>query len=131
MKVKEAHAGSLSDEILLNRTKFAEVLLLVLETTMKEKKLDADYLAKELNKLFEYIVLFLSEKEDDTMPTSLNAFRVEYVWRERINTLLEHNLEGIMEVLFKFMEDSSFVVTSAEKLFKGIGCLLPLQVVKQ
>lgn len=135
-KVKKAHeeGGGKQEEILLNRVRFAEVLLLVLETSLAEKGIEDadDMICQELKSLFDrYIVTFLSEKENDTMPTSLNAFRVEYVWRERINTLLEHNLEGIMDVFQKFCEDSSFVVASAEKLFKGIGCLLPLRVIKQ
>ena len=64
------------------------------------------------------------------MPISLNAFRDRYVWIEKINTLFELNLEGIMEVFSKYAEDEGFVIDSALKLLKGIGCLLSTRVVR-
>ena len=61
---------------------------------------------------------------------SLNAFRDQYVWVEKVNTLLELNLEGIMEVFLKNCEDIGFTVNSAVKLLKGIGCLLSHRIIR-
>ena len=49
-----------------------------------------------------FIVPFLTDKQPENMPNSLNAFRNQYIWTEKVNTLLELNLEGIMEVFMKF-----------------------------
>ena len=59
------------------------------------------------------------------MPVSLNAFRDRYCWVENVNSVLELNLEGIMEVFAKFSEEVGFTKFSAEKVLKSIGCLLP------
>ena len=71
----------------------------------------------------------MKRDNEETMPVSLNAFRDRYVWREAINRVLELNLEGIMEVFNKYMEDDpntpSFTLTSAERVLKAIGCLVP------
>lgn len=61
---------------------------------------------------------------------SLNAFRDQYVWVDRINTLFELNLEGIMEVFLKNCEDVGFTINSAIKLLKGIGCLLSNRIIR-
>lgn len=59
------------------------------------------------------------------MPVSLDAFREKYVWVEKVNTIMELNLEGIMTVFSKFAEpDIGFTIKSAEKVLKGAGCML-------
>ena len=63
------------------------------------------------------------------MPVSLHAFRNQYVWTEQVNSILELNLEGIMEVFSKYSEDIGFVIESAEKVLKGIGCLVPQRMI--
>ena len=42
------------------------------------------------------IVPFLTEKNDESMPISLRAFRDKFVWIEEVNQVLDLNLEGIM-----------------------------------
>ena len=59
----------------------------------------------------------------------MNAFRDKYVWTEKVNTLLEMNLEGIMDVFTKYQEEIGFTINSAEKVLKGIGCLLPQRTI--
>ena len=154
--VQEAHDHQPSeDQILLNRVRFAEILLCVLYFDEKDThpgseknllqmeaipeeddaneghgspiSLDPEFrFAATLQVLFKkYIVPSLEDKNDDTMPVSLNAFRDLYCWQEKVNHILEVNLEGIMEVFGKFMEDEGFTMASAEKVLKGIGSLLP------
>ena len=140
-KVREAYDNPSAEElILLNRVRFAEVLMLTIETqeVKHRERLGGMALEEELtihqevNPLFDrFIIPLITEKEDDQIATSLNAFRQEYVWKEPINALLEHNLEGIMEVFTKFSEGHSFTMDSAEKLLKGIGSLIPRRVIKQ
>jgi len=73
----------------------------------------------------------LIDKDEETMPVSLNAFRDAYCWTEHVNSILELNLEGIMEIFMSyFNSDSSFVLTSAEKFLKGIGSLLSPRVIQ-
>ena len=67
---------------------------------------------------------FLVEKDVESMPISLNAFRDKFVWVENVSILLELNLEGIMEVFIKYQGDDGFVIDSANKVLKGVGCLL-------
>lgn len=64
------------------------------------------------------------------MPISLNAFRDRFVWVESVSILLELNLEGIMEVFIKYCGDSGFVIDSAYKVLKGVGCLLSQRTIK-
>ena len=64
------------------------------------------------------------------MPISLRAFRNRYVWHEKVNTILEMNLEGVMEVFSMYAEEIGFTLTSAEKVLKGIGCLVSQRMVK-
>ena len=121
----------------MNRVKFAEILLMVLqaeqEIDMKvpegEKLKDFDFHFFLLPLFTRYIKPFLSDKTVETLPNSLNAFRDRYVWVERVNTVLELNLEGIMDVFSKFSEDIGFTKSSAEKVLKGMGCLLAQKVV--
>lgn len=63
------------------------------------------------------------------VPTSLNAFKDRYVWVDNVNTILQFNLEGIMEVFAKFSEDIGFTINSAQKVLKGIGSLIPARMV--
>jgi len=86
--------------------------------------------ALELEQMFKkFIVPSLEDKNEETMPISLNAFRDRFCWVEKVNAILELNLEGIMEVFGKFMEDIGFTLASAEKVLKGIGSLLPQRTV--
>lgn len=77
------------------------------------------------------IVPILERDNDETMPVSLNAFRDRYVWREQVNTVLELNLEGIMEIFSKFMDEPGFTLNSAERVLKGISCLLPPRMIRK
>ena len=55
-------------------------------------------------------------KDGETMPIALTAFRDKYVWLERNNTLLDLNLEGIMEVFCNplyYIKNVGFVLESA------------------
>ena len=144
--------------MLLNRVKFAEVLLLVIkvsdspmgdrsvtpasrqekeqiEAIEEEKEDEKSELESEeekdipfamaLRPMFtRHIRPFLKEKDDESMPISLNAFRDRFVWVESVSILLELNLEGIMEVFIKYCGDGGFVIDSAYKVLKGVGCLL-------
>ena len=76
-----------------------------------------------------FVVPFLTRKEDDEMPISLHAFRNEYVWNEKVNSIMELNLEGIMEVFSIYSEYIGFTIASAEKVLKGIGCLVPQRMI--
>ena len=61
------------------------------------------------------------------MPIALTAFRDKYVWQERNNTLLDLNLEGIMEVFCNplyYIKNVGFTIESAQKLLKAMGCLV-------
>jgi len=60
-----------------------------------------------------HICPFLGEKDDESMPISLNAFRDKFVWIENVSILLELNLEGIMEVFIKYQNDEGFIIDSA------------------
>ena len=75
------------------------------------------------------IIPFLNNKEPSMVPTSLNAFKDRYVWVDNVNTILQFNLEGIMEVFAKFSEDIGFTINSAQKVLKGIGSLIPARMV--
>jgi len=64
------------------------------------------------------------------MPISLNAFRDRFCWVEKVNAILELNLEGIMDVFCKYQGEEGFVYDGAEKVLKGIGSQLPPRVTK-
>lgn len=59
----------------------------------------------------------------------MNAFKDRFVWIDNVNSILQFNLEGIMDVFAKFAEDIGFTIKSAEKVLKGIGCLVPARMV--
>ena len=80
--------------------------------------------------LTKFIVPFATRKEPEEMPISLRAFRNKYVWQEKVNTVLEINLEGIMEVFSLFAEEVGFTLDSAEKVLKGIGSLVSQRMIK-
>ena len=80
--------------------------------------------------LTRFIVPFATRKDPEDMPISLRAFRNRYVWQEKVNTILEINLEGIMEVFSLYAEAIGFTLGSAEKVLKGIGCLVSQRMVK-
>ena len=61
---------------------------------------------------------------------SLRSFRNHFVWIDQVNTIFEINLEGIMEVFSLYAEEIGFTVQSAEKLLKGIGCLISQRMIK-
>ena len=116
---------------MLNRVSFARVLLLVIRA---EKEIEDEALGyvkefeygTKLKIIFQrFIVPFLTDKEPDQLPTSLNAFRDRYVWVEKVNSVIEINLEGIMDVFSKFCEEIGFTLNSAMKVLKGMGCLIP------
>ena len=44
----------------------------------------------------------LVNKNEETMPVSLNAFRDKFCWVEKVNAVLEAHLEGIMMVFNKY-----------------------------
>ena len=75
------------EELLMNRCKFAEVLLLVCESDF-EIRAEAAQIGEmvyyqELSPILtRFIVPFLARKEADEMPISLHAFRNKYVWLE-------------------------------------------------
>ena len=88
-------------QILLNRVKFAEVLMMVVEAD--NKNTPGYELNLYLRPIFDtYFVPFLTNKEPESLPVSLDAFRNRFVWKENTNSLLEHNLEGIMDVFSRF-----------------------------
>lgn len=78
----------------------------------------------------QFIIPSLENKQLDTMPFSLNAFRDSYCWVEEVNQILELNLEGIMEIFTKFMDETGFAFNAAEKLFKVMGSLISTRVLK-
>ena len=66
------------------------------------------------------------------MPIALTAFRDKYVWQESNNTLLDLNLEGIMDVFCNplyYIKNIGFTIDSAHKLLKAMGCLLPPRMI--
>ena len=180
-KIRKAQNELLDDEILLNRVKFAEVLLMVIKANdtiehspekarssvvvpqmdsipeieeegaaMESEKSDKEDEEEEsepepdsdtdpdfmysmhLGAIFSSTIVPILERDnEETMPVSLNAFRDRYVWREQVNSVLEMNLEGIMEVFSKFMDEPGFTLNSAEKVLKGISCLLPPRMIRK
>lgn len=124
-----------SSDILMNRVMFTEVLLLVVEadfemTAEKVSQVELVY-HKQLKPIFNrFIIPFLSRKDPEDLPVSLRSFRNHFVWVEKVNSILEVNLEGIMEVFSLYAESIGFTLESAEKLLKGIGCLISQRMVK-
>ena len=122
--------------MLLNRVKFTEVLLLVCEIDheMKaERTAPGEKICyfQELKPIFnKFIVPFATRKEPEEMPISLRAFRSRYVWHEKVNTILELNLEGIMEVFSSNAHDIGFIIKSAEKVLRNIGCQVDQRMVQ-
>jgi len=75
--------------------------MMVVEADNKKK--DGYELNLYLRPIFDkFFVPFLTEKEPESLPISLDAFRNRYVWKQDTNSLMEHNLEGIMDVFSKF-----------------------------
>ena len=70
------------------------------------------------------IIPYLNNKDEKTIGATLNSFRDDYVWVTKVNTILELNLEGIMDIFTKYSEEIGFTIESAFKVLKGIGCLL-------
>ena len=92
-----------TETVMLNRAKFAEALVLTIQAEREISKDDSykDYneFSGQLNPMFtRFIIPFLDEKSPEGMPISLNAFRNRYVWQEKVNSIIEMNLEGIMDV---------------------------------
>lgn len=65
----------------------------------EEEKVNEFKHSQHLQTLFSaFIVPSLENKNEESMPISLNAFRDRFCWVEKVNAILELNLEGIMEL---------------------------------